>query len=68
MLSSLLWRVNMETFILRRVISKIEHKEVNAQNYHEAALLMEDFIQECIPDDCVIIRERCTIEYTGEVN
>ena len=56
----------MKKFILRRALQHFETEEIEAENWEEATAKFNVFIDEPIPDDCVVITERSHIEYIGE--
>lgn len=57
----------MKTFILHREISRIEHKQVEAETWEDASNLLDQFMNEPIREDDYI-KFNGTIEFTGETD
>ena len=56
----------MSKYILRRELKKVETKEVEVDNWEDAAKQLDAFHLEPVPDDCVVVDSLSSIEYIGE--
>lgn len=55
----------MQKYVISRAIQKMERREIEADNWDEAVEKLEAFIGEPVPDDCVAVYDRSSVEYIG---
>lgn len=58
----------MQKYNLQRCLFKVERKEIAAKDWNDAVKQLKEFMQEPIPDDCVLEEDYCHAEYCGELN
>ncbi len=56
----------MQKYIIRRVLHKVEAKEIEVECWGDAVKQLKSFMDEPLPNDCVLIKSRCSAEFIGD--